>query len=121
MRVANVVPYPEGGLGSSDEGERARRFDLHLRLRYRRAGEKEWHHGRMENISRSGVLFRTHYILAVDTPVLMSFVLPGRADAPAIVCRGRVVRTVLPGRSEPSPGMATTISGYRFLRGLKTA
>ena len=37
---------------------RAQRFQLHLPLRYRRLGEKQWHEGTTENISRSGMLFQ---------------------------------------------------------------
>src|ERR1019366_1401637 len=37
---------------------RARRFNLHLPLRYRPLGEKSWRPGTTENISRSGLLFQ---------------------------------------------------------------
>src|SRR5215813_4306965 len=37
---------------------RAQRFQLHLPLKYRRLGEKIWHEGTTENISRSGMLFK---------------------------------------------------------------
>ena len=63
-------------------------------LRYRARGEKQWHDAQTENISRSGVLFRTQGVLDIATEVEMTFVLPGLEGAPAIVCRGRVVRTV---------------------------
>src|SRR6202167_3638404 len=36
---------------------RARRYNLHLPLRYRQVGEKSWRPGTTENISRSGLLF----------------------------------------------------------------
>jgi hypothetical protein len=101
----------------NDPAERARRFPLGIRLRYRAAGEGDWHEGLTENISRSGVLFRTAHILDVDTPVEMSFTLPAGPVAPAIHCEGRIVRTVLPPRVQAAYGMAATISDYRFVRG----
>ena len=36
---------------------RAKRFDLHLPMKYRFVGESGWHTGTTENISRSGMLF----------------------------------------------------------------
>ena len=38
---------------------RAPRYTLQIPLRYRQAGDPSWREGRSENISRSGVLFRT--------------------------------------------------------------
>jgi hypothetical protein len=97
------------------DGGRPRRVALHLPLRYRSVGETEWHEARTENISRVGVLFRTTDALDVDTQVEMTFVLPMPPSQPAIVCRGRVVRTVLPDR-QGRVGLAATISAYRFVR-----
>src|SRR6476659_2320502 len=37
---------------------RAKRFNLHLPLKYRLLGENDWRTGNTENISRSGMLFR---------------------------------------------------------------
>jgi hypothetical protein len=114
------VPSPE--IAVNDGSARAHRFALDLRLRYRSPGEKQWHEGRTENISRSGVLFRTEEVLDIGTEIEMTFVLPTPAApaapaAPAILCRGRVVRTILPGGDERRPGLAVTISRYRFQRG----
>ena len=97
------------------DGGRPRRVALHLPLRYRSVGDPEWHEARTENISRVGVLFRTTDPLDVDTQVEMTFVLPMPPSQPAIVCRGRVVRTVLPDR-QGRVGLAATISAYRFVR-----
>lgn len=114
LRTGAVVHFPTPEMKNS--GERARRFDFSLPFRYRSVGEKEWHEGVTENISRSGVLFRTPHILDVGTPVEMTFRLPAGPSTPPIRCRGRVVRTVLPGRFQSPPGMAATISAYRFVR-----
>jgi hypothetical protein len=100
-----------------NDAGRARRFALHLALRYRSIGSAEWREGRIENISRSGVLFWTDHTLEVDTPLEMSFVLPVIDTPPCVLCRGRIVRTVLPDGRPAPPGLAVTISAYRFVRG----
>ena len=50
----------------------------------------------------------------------MSFVLPLALTRSGIVCRGRVVRAVLPAASDAPRGLAATISAYRFVRGTST-
>ena len=96
---------------------RAPRFEVHLPLRYRPVGAPDWEEGRIENISRSGVLFWAEHLLAVDTPLEMSFVLPLGGMEPGVVCRGRIVRTVPPGARGADPGLAATIAAYEFVRG----
>jgi len=105
-----------GGSKVKKDAQRARRFSLPLSLRYRSAGASLWHDGRIENISRSGVLFWTEEPLDVDTPVEMRIALPLLRTSPGIVCRGRIVRTVLPSARHAPPGLAATISSYRFVR-----
>ena len=96
---------------------RAPRFTVEVPLRYRPAGTTAaWSDGRIENISRSGLLFRGERALPVDTPVEMTFALPVR-NARDLFCRGRVVRTV-PGADPVGPaGVAATIAVFRFLPG----
>jgi hypothetical protein len=108
MRDPDVVMDKDGG--------RPRRVALHLPLRYRSVGDPGWHEARTENISRVGVLFRTTEPLEIDTQVEMTFVLPAPPSQPEILCRGRIVRTVLPDR-QGRVGLAATISAYRFVRG----
>ena len=95
---------------------RATRFDLPLPLRYRSAGTGAWTEARIENISRSGVLFRADRLLPVGTPVEMTFALRPGVLARPVLCRGRVVRTV--GASDPlgPAGVAATIASFRFLK-----
>jgi hypothetical protein len=104
-----------------NDAGRARRFALHLSLRYRSIGAAQWREGRIENISRSGVLFWTDQPLEVDTRIEMSFVLPVIDNPPGVVCRGRIVRTVLPEGRQASSGLAATISAYRLVRGKNAA
>jgi len=55
---------------------RAQRFQLHLPLRYRRLGEKDWHVGTTENISRSGMLFEADEVLQPNSQLEINLVLP---------------------------------------------
>ena len=102
---------------------RAPRYPLRIPLRYRQSGEQLWHEGRTENISRSGVLFRTDHLMPLQTPIEMLLALPaevgGGEDAATVICRGRVVRTEpVTGEDvaadDARPAVAATIAGYRL-------
>src|SRR6478752_7655632 len=76
---------------------RAQRFQLHLPLRYRRLGEKDWHDGKTENISRSGMLFQADEVLQPSSQLEINLVLPAEIaglSETEVVCRGEVVRTI---------------------------
>ena len=98
---------------------RAQRFGIQMPLRYRLSGESKWRKGTIENISRSGVLFRGEEFAKPNTPLEMSLVLPegifGVRSA-KVVCRGVVVRSERPKGAGAFPALATTISHYRFIR-----
>jgi hypothetical protein len=111
------MPKPGGREGDlRNAAERARRFALHLSLRYREVGASDWREGRIENISRSGVLFWTEHLLDRNTPLEMSFGLADGSAGARVVCRGRIVRTVVPRGGEAPAGLAATISRYHFRR-----
>ena len=93
---------------------RAQRLPLGLSVRYRRVGARRWHEGRVENISRSGLLFRAAALLDVGTPLEMTLALPAPPLAADLVFRGRIVRTLPPRGMERRPRLAATISRYRF-------
>jgi hypothetical protein len=97
---------------------RASRFPLHLDVRYRRLGDRDWRRGKTENISRSGVLFRAEECVEIDQNVELRLELPvtspGR-ECPEVFCRGRVVRTVSPSDGEPWPGSAVLIDHHDFV------
>jgi len=99
---------------------RAQRFQLHLPLRYRRLGEKNWHEGTTENISRSGMLFKAEEALQPAAQLEINLVLPAEIaglSATEVVCRGEVVRTV-PGNGETvNPALAARILQYHFQHG----
>lgn len=98
---------------------RAPRFTIEVPFYFRRRGEGSWRQGMTDNISRSGVLFRTREALESETPLEMHFALPlqvsGRPGA-VVACRGLVVRTVPADSPDALPGFAATISRYRFVR-----
>jgi hypothetical protein len=120
-------PIPQAALerGKDAAGEakkiapfRARRFNLHLPLRYRPVGEKSWRAGTTENISRSGLLFRAQEVLQPAAQLEISLVLPAEIAglaATEVVCRGEVVRAVAAGGVNPA--LAAKILQYHFQHG----
>lgn len=102
---------------------RAQRFDLQLPLRYRARGETAWLNGQTVNISYTGVFFWTQKVMEVDDGLDMSFEVPvefgGRGAE--ILCRGEIVRTVLPPSTDAGLGVAARILACRFVRGRKSA
>ena len=99
---------------------RARRFNLHLPLRYRVVGEQGWLAGTTENISRSGVLFRAQELLAPSAQVEINLLLPAEIAglaATEVVCRGEVVRTVEGEGRGVNPALAAKILQYHFQHG----
>ncbi len=86
----------------------ARRFHLHLPLRYRPAGEERWYDGITENISASGVLFRARHVFGPETPVEISLALPLEESKPSTVSvhyTGAIVRLELPRESNQLPAL----------------
>jgi PAS domain S-box-containing protein len=99
---------------------RAQRFQLHLPLRYRRLGEKGWHDGTTENISRSGMLFQAEEALQPSAQLEINLVLPAEIaglSATEVVCRGEVVRTVQSENEAMNPALAARILQYHFQHG----
>ncbi len=99
---------------------RARRFNLHLPLRYRPLGEKSWRPGTTENISRSGLLFRAEELLQTDAQLEISLVLPAEIAglaATEVVCRGQIVRSTGQKGTDVSPALAAKILQYHFQHG----
>jgi two-component system, cell cycle sensor histidine kinase and response regulator CckA len=99
---------------------RAQRFQLHLPLRYRRLGEKNWHEGTTENISRSGMLFKADEALQPSSQLEINLVLPAEIaglSATEVVCRGEVVRTVEGDDNKMTPALAARILQYHFQHG----
>jgi hypothetical protein len=92
---------------------RAKRFDLHLPMKYRFVGENGWHIGTTENISRSGMLFRAEETVSPSAQLEIHLVLPAEIaglSTAEVICRGEVVRTL----ESESPTLAAKILQYHF-------
>ena len=103
---------------------RAKRFNLHLPLKYRLLGENDWRTGTTENISRSGMLFRAQEAISANAQLEINLVLPAEIAglaAAEVVCRGEVVRTVEGESSSVTPALAAKILQYHFQHGSQTA
>jgi len=93
-------------------------------MRYRARGATTWLEGRTANVSSTGVLFWAERIMEPNTDIELCFEMPveinGETGA-AVVCRGAVVRTVLPASTDAQPGLAARFFDYEFVRGQKGA
>ncbi len=107
---------------------RARRFNLHLPLRYRPLGEKSWRPGTTENISRSGLLFQAQESLDPTVQLEISLVLPPEIAglaATEVICRGEIVRSVEAQKQGQAlsqgvtPALAAKILQYHFQHGAR--
>ena len=115
-----------GVLEKKSSAFRARRFNLHLPLRYRPLGEKSWRPGTTENISRSGLLFQAQELLHPNALLEISLVLPPEIAglaATEVICRGEVVRSIEGKAQGPgvTPALAAKILQYHFQHGAKVA
>jgi PAS domain S-box-containing protein len=130
--VLDSEPIPLGVAMSSQTGTgvmekkvppfRARRFNLHLPLRYRPLGEKSWRRGTTENISRSGLLFQAQEVLLPNAQLEISLVLPSEIAGLAsteVVCRGEIVRSVEMEGEGVTPALAAKILQYHFQHGAR--
>jgi len=100
-----------------DLKDRSPRFTFKIPVRYRPSGATDWQEGRTENISRSGVLFRTDHLMPIQTPIDLLLSLPaevGGGGSATVICRGRIVRTEPPNPGDARPAVAATIAGYRL-------
>jgi hypothetical protein len=97
---------------------RAPRYPVRLSAKFRPAGTAEWWEAQTENISRSGVLFRTDHLMPSQTLVDVLMSLPDLVDGDGsgtVICCGSVVRTEPPQRDDdPRPAVAVTIASYRL-------
>ena len=78
-----------------------------------------WLEGCTENISKSGVLVRTHRRLEPDTSIEILLTIPEHVSTPfsgTTICRGRIVRAVGPSLLEDRPAFAAAILEYETTR-----
>jgi hypothetical protein len=98
---------------------RARRFALHLQVYFRQPHSTTWLEGTTENISYTGVLFRSIHPLDPETMVELRLQLAiGTKPNPAaeIRCKGAVVRVELRDGPETPIALAVAIRDYRIVR-----
>ncbi len=100
---------------------RAPRFAIPIGILYRTPGDATWAQGWTENISKSGVLFRTDRAIELDTPVELIMEIPTFISTPVAgkgkaICRGRIVRTVSPRPHDGRPACAATILEVELAR-----
>ena len=110
-----------GGSGSWIGNWRANRFPIAAKLEFRPNGEGEWFDGEVENVSRSGILFRANRVLPLHSAIEMRFPLSlmnggsSSASEASVYCRGRIVRQS--SGAGNGPLQAATIREYRIVRG----
>ena len=105
---------------SLQNSERARRFALHLPIYFRQPHSSTWLEGTTENISYTGVLFRSPYPMVPDTVLQLRLQLATGAKlnhASEIRCKGAVVRVEHRDALESPIALAVAISDYRIVRG----
>ena len=94
------------------------RYDLHLPVWYRVQGERSWHTGTTESVSRSGVMIRTHERNELNSLVRVVIELPnedGSGTAGCLTGIGHVVRAQNADRSD-APSFAIAVKRYRVQR-----
>jgi hypothetical protein len=99
--------------------ERARRFALHLPVYFRPSQSTTWLEGMTENISYTGVLFRSTHPVVPETSLELRLQLavgPTLNNASEIRCRGAVVRVEQRIAPETPVALAVSISDYRIVR-----
>ena len=98
---------------------RAPRFSIPIAILYRTPGDASWLTGWTENISKSGVLFRTDRPIKLNTPVELMLEIPTFISTPVAgptICRGCIVRAVPPSPLEDRPAFAARILEYELAR-----
>ena len=100
--------------GQEQKLPRATRHVLQVPLRFRPTGHTDWCDGLTENISQSGVLFRSHLPVNPQTEVelLLSLGSGNPEGAATLLCRGRVVRTEPPSAVGADAAVAAFIAEY---------
>jgi len=99
---------------------RAQRFPIHVPIRYRIPRSPDWFMARTENVSCSGVLFRTDCVFEPTTALDLRLELPPINNKHGIrgevVCKGEVVRMEPTDGVETSPAVGVAILNYRLAR-----
>ncbi len=103
-----------------EQPSRAQRFQIQVPLRYRQIGQNNWSAGKTENISRSGMLFRTEENIPMHVQLEINLVLPAEIaglSAAEVICRGEIVRSAQGADPAMPPALAAKILQYQFQHG----
>jgi len=99
---------------------RAQRFPIHVPIRYRVSSSRDWLLACTENISRSGVLFRTECVFEPTTTLQFRLELPAINNKVGfhaeVVCKGEVVRMEQTDGVGTPPAVAVAIHNYRLAK-----
>lgn len=98
---------------------RPSRYALELPVWYRATGERRWHEGTTESVSRSGAIIRTSEKSGPTGMVKVIIELPHEDDDAAVGCLtgiGRVVRCETPNAGDESSLFAIAVKHYRVDR-----
>ena len=104
---------------SNENPERARRFALHLPVYFRQPHSPTWLEGTTENISYTGLLFRSSHPLVPETALELRLQLAvgtKQNRAAEIRCKGAVVRVEPRIAPETPIALAVAIRDYRIVR-----
>ena len=98
---------------------RAERFSVQMPVRYRIPHSQEWLEAQTENVSHTGVLFRTKSILKPTTIVDVRLEVPPAirdGTHAEVICKCEVVRVEKTRGKRKSAALAVAIRNYRFTR-----
>jgi hypothetical protein len=99
---------------------RAQRFPIHIPIRYRIPSSRDWLVACTENVSCSGVLFRTECAFDPTTTLDLRLELPPINNKHGIhgevVCKGEVVRMEPTDGVGTSPTVGVAILNYRLAK-----
>lgn len=99
--------------------DRATRFPLHVPVYFRELDSRKWLHGTTENISYTGILFRSLAPLLPETELSLRVQLPVRTkglQSAEVRCKAKVVRVEPSQAQDRLTALAVAISEPRILR-----
>ena len=105
---------------SNQDGDRPRRYTLHLPVYFREIDSPTWLEGRTENISYTGILLRSSSPLAQETQLdlRLQVSLGAKGKGPTeIHCKCKVVRLERQVVPENPIALAVKIRDYRIVSG----
>jgi len=122
QRLSHITFIPASTMStktSHQNVDRARRFPLHLAIYFREPQSPTWSEGMTENISYTGVLFRSTHPFVPETSLELKLQLAvgtQLSHASEIRCKGAVVRVEQRNAPETPIALAVSIRDYRIVR-----